>query len=305
MDPLLEFSKLLIDKGFISAVAAVLVGLATAQLVVRQYFLLTKERKDASQSDRYAIRRQIEKQVERAAEDLEKRILDANSQADIDRRIKEITQGFSLDELFQGRETEIWERFNQTQFGVCVNQIRDNMESYRDANRQQYVRNLLAGLGLSAFAVLVALFLVITRPSVDLDNPSLAIIQLLISYFPYITMIIVVEVLAFFFLKLYSQNVEVERFIRNEISSLNAKLAAIFMASRSEDEVFRQNLIAQLFATERNQLLQNGATTVEIEKARLDAQSFKDGAGFFASLNPANVVSDVVKATTHEGKQGK
>lgn len=268
----------------------------------RQYLQLRKEQRDVSDSDSRSIRRQVDQQVALKLKDFEAQILSENSQDDIDKRIKEVVQGVSLDEIFQGRENEIWERFNQEQFGACVDQIRDNMESYRDANRQQYARNLAAGLGLSAFAVFVALYLVINRPDIELNQPSIAIIQLLISYVPYITVIIVVEVLAFFFLKLYRQNVEVERYIRNEISSLNAKLAAIFVAVRSEDEAFRQNLISQLFTVERNQVLENGATTIEIEKAKLDVETFKDGLGFFASVNPSNLVSDALKANSGNSK---
>lgn len=269
----------------------------------RQYLELKGGRKKAEGQRIGDIESQVNRSLEKRLGEIESRLLNSNSRDQVDKRIQEVIQNLSLDQIFKGRESQIWERFNQGQFAKCIELIQENMESYRDANRQQYARNLTAGLGLSAFAVLVALYLVINRPSINMEEPYFALIQVLISYVPYITVIIVVEVLAFFFLKLYKQNVEVERYIRNEISSLNAKLAAIFVAMRSEDEAFRQTLVARLFDIERNQVLENGATTIEIEKARLDVESFKDGLDFFASAVPANVLNDAMKATSSVGKK--
>lgn len=163
-----------------------------------------------------------------------------------------------------------------------------------DANRRQYSRNLAAGLGLSAFAVFVAFFIVVNRPDINLEDPRLALVQLAISYVPYVTVIIVVEFLAFFFLKLYRQNAEDERFIRNEITSVNLKILAIYGAIQ-ESGVVDKKFLENLILMERNQVLSEGQSTVEIEKTKMNAEAFKDGVSFLGSLSPNGWLKDVAQ----------
>lgn len=100
-------------------------------------------------------------------------------------------------------------------------------------------------------------------------------VPLLSHYIPRITIVIFVEVFAFFFLKIYKANLNDIKYFHNEKTNIDLKLVAIKAAIATKNETIIQTSITELAKTERNFILKKDESTIEIEKERLDFQSSK------------------------------
>lgn len=119
---------------------------------------------------------------------------------------------------------------------------------------------------MSGIFVIAAIFLFIAPiPSVGFKATSW--IEILITYVPRFTMVIFIELIGIFFLKLYKATLDEIRFIHNEITNVEMRLIALH-SSHSSSEAVRANAIGSLVATERNSIINKDQTTIEIERSK-------------------------------------
>lgn len=96
----------------------------------------------------------------------------------------------------------------------------------------------------------------------------------LLSYFaPRVSLVVLIEVFAYFFLRLYKKSLDEIKYFQNELTNTEAKNLALHVALRDEDTKLRAQVIRVLATTERNFVLEKDQTTVEIEKERLAAKN--------------------------------
>jgi hypothetical protein len=91
--------------------------------------------------------------------------------------------------------------------------------------------------------------------------------------FPRLTLVIFIEVFAYFFLRLYKSGLSEIKYFQNEVTNMEAKYIALKTALNVGDEKIIGDVIAQFGNTERNHILEKGQTTVEIEKTRIDKEA--------------------------------
>ena len=91
-----------------------------------------------------------------------------------------------------------------------------------------------------------------------------------VHFVPRLTLVIFIEVFAYFFLSLYRSSLAEIKYIQNEITTVESKFLALQVATLGNKEETMQEVISKLAATERNFILNKGQTTIELEKARLD-----------------------------------
>lgn len=113
------------------------------------------------------------------------------------------------------------------------------------------------------------------------------IIPLLSHYIPRISIVIFVEVFAFFFLKIYKTNLFDIKYFHNEKTNIDLKLIAIKSAISSKNETIIQLAIEELAKTERNFILKKGESTIEIEKEKMDNRYSK---------NIIDALKDIIKS---------
>lgn len=125
--------------------------------------------------------------------------------------------------------------------------------------------NLVLGI-ITAVAgiVLLGLFVQTIKSS---SGPGLAFIE---NFVPRVSLVILVEVFAYFFLRLYSTSLMEIKYFQNEITNIEAKSVALIVATYTGDEKIVGEVISQLAQTERNYILQKGQTTVDLERSRID-----------------------------------
>ncbi|MGH2423346.1 hypothetical protein EJ576_10795 [Pseudomonas sp. C 49-2] len=117
-------------------------------------------------------------------------------------------------------------------------------------------------------------------------------ISFAITYLPRLTFALVIELFAFFFLRLYRASLSEIKYFQNEITNIEAKSLALRASLLTDSSVSLNKAIASLVDTERNHILQKGQSTIELERAKIEVSGManvaKNAAGLLEVLKPKN-----------------
>lgn len=92
-------------------------------------------------------------------------------------------------------------------------------------------------------------------------------------FIPRLSLVILIEVFAYFFLKLYKSSLSEIKYFQNEMTNAEAKLTALKCSIMTSDTKTTSAVILALSNTERNSVLEKGQTTAEIEKSKIEQQN--------------------------------
>ena len=151
---------------------------------------------------------------------------------------------------------------------------------------QRYIyklkRDLSINLGIGIFSSGIAIYVLvqtILHPIIDLKDWSVFGMY----FIPRISFAVFIQLFAFFFLRLYKNNLEDVKYFQNEITNLHSKSAALQMAILLEKDALVEKLINDLSGTERNFKLLPGESMHMIERAKIEKdvdinmiEAFKD-----------------------------
>ncbi|MGX1126539.1 hypothetical protein [Pseudomonas sp. HLS-6 TE3448] len=170
-----------------------------------------------------------------------------------------------------------------TRFEECRVRL---MQEIRDLNRKGDI-NLAIGAGISAAGILLLGVTLVYETAESKD-----IISLVSHYLPRLSLIILIEVLAYFFLRLYKAGLAEVKYFQNELTNIEAKQIATDVAREAGDNTLIGVVVTKLAETERNHVLTKDQTTVELEKARLESDSKvafgKFVTDFFQKVKPSS-----------------
>lgn len=161
--------------------------------------------------------------------------------------------------------------------------------SSSDLSRRGTV-NLLTGIGLAVLG-----FGVLGYSLLTFDSSTLRTID---SWAPWVTLriafVVVIEVLAYFFLRMYKNAQEDIKYFQNEITNLEMRAIGITLAL-IPNATDRQIEIALLLATtERNFVMAKDQTTIDLERRKIDASN---------QAELARSVGDIIRAARSEKTQ--
>lgn len=125
---------------------------------------------------------------------------------------------------------------------------------------------------------------------------SASYINLVSHFVPRVSLVILIEVFAYFFLNLYKRSLDEIKYFQNELTNVEMKYMALKVAVDSNNDKISENLIKVIVETERNRFLKKGETTVEIERAKID------------QLNHSNAISkayELLEKVTNKEKESK
>lgn len=125
--------------------------------------------------------------------------------------------------------------------------------------------NLLLGIFTTVIGLLLLGYFVIETKVIPEDK-----LTFLASFIPRLSLVILIEIFAYFFLKLYKASLSEIKYFQNEMTNMEAKHAAIQCAKYVDDKTAFSNIIKGLTSTERNALLEKSQTTAEIEMAKIE-----------------------------------
>jgi hypothetical protein len=131
--------------------------------------------------------------------------------------------------------------------------------------------NLCIGI-LTALAGLIVLGELVFRGTL---NPKSAL-DLSAHYIPRLTLVIFIEIFAYFFLKLYKASLSEIKYFQNEMTNIEAKQTALAISLDEHDKTTRPTIIKTLANTERNAVFKKGETTLELERLKLDKDAISE-----------------------------
>ncbi|RZG07399.1 hypothetical protein EXT48_05860 [Pseudoalteromonas sp. CO348] len=173
---------------------------------------------------------------------------------------------------------EIENKYSSKIFGdIAVKAIREKSEEAKsrltfelERLARRAANNLAIGTLTTAGAAALLIYTILS-PIQATDT-----INLLMHYLPRISVVIFIEIFAFFFLRLYRENLSDSKYYQNEITNLESKFIALDAAMLANDMDSVKSIVSDLSKTERNRILKKGETTSEIEVNKSDTQTVKE-----------------------------
>lgn len=101
-------------------------------------------------------------------------------------------------------------------------------------------------------------------------------VEFSIHFVPRLTLVVFIEVFAYFFLRLYKSSLAEIKYFQNEMTNLESRAIALRAAFRAGDPKTVSEIISALGGTERNHVLNKGQTTVDIERARIEKEGINE-----------------------------
>jgi energy-coupling factor transporter transmembrane protein EcfT len=139
--------------------------------------------------------------------------------------------------------------------------------------------NLALGVMTTFTALLILASLALSTISSEFYNAFVASIKqaefaaIAILFIPKISLAFFVQVFSLFFLKLYKSGLAEIKYFQNELTNLELKYFGIVASVLTEDRAAIGEAARLLLAVERNHILSNGQTTVELEKHKIEQSS--------------------------------
>lgn len=100
--------------------------------------------------------------------------------------------------------------------------------------------------------------------------------QIFIEMLPRISFVFVVELFAYYFLKLYKAGLDEIKYFQNELTNIESKLIAVEVAYITKNDDAMKEALKILVQTERNFILKKGETTVELERAKSESENMQN-----------------------------
>jgi hypothetical protein len=128
--------------------------------------------------------------------------------------------------------------------------------------------NLNLGLGMiTTIAGLVYLGYYVIQ-SANADNMTVFALH----FIPRLSLVVFIEIFAYFFLKLYKLNLAEIKYFQNEMTNFESKFVALHTAQAIDDKSSIATVIEKLANTDRNYILKKGETTVQLEQQKIDKE---------------------------------
>jgi hypothetical protein len=128
--------------------------------------------------------------------------------------------------------------------------------------------NLVIGT-LTTICAILALGYEVFLNELEFNNTT----KVLSHYIPRLSIIIFIEIFAFFFLKLYKTTLTDIKYFNNEKTNIDFKIISLKTALNTGDTKLIQLMLEELIKTERNFKLGKNESTVELEKIKNDTSN--------------------------------
>lgn len=163
----------------------------------------------------------------------------------------------------------------EKQYSVTIDRLREELFSLSkrgNLNLSIGIMTTIVGLALLGMFVL----------STEIVTKDFS--EFIIGFLPRISLVLLIEVFAYFFLSLYKSSLSEIKYFQNEITSIESKYLALKVAMQSEDSDNVKHVIEQLSKTERNFILEKGQSTVDLERSKSEQQTTNDMLGKIADI---------------------
>lgn len=163
----------------------------------------------------------------------------------------------------------------EEQFQPTINRLKDELFSLsKRGNLNLSIGIMITVVGLGLLGMFVLSF----------SNSQKDMATFFMDFFPRISLVLLIEIFAYFFLSLYKSSLSEIKYFQNEITSMESKYLALKVALESSEKESINYVVEQLAKSERNFILEKGQSTVDLERAKNDQAATSDILGKVASI---------------------
>lgn len=158
-----------------------------------------------------------------------------------------------------------------TSYIDIYNQFKRRMATEEERLKSNSGLNLFWGILFAVFAVVFLLVTIFYKPSSQISSTQ----DFIAAYGPRATLAIILELISFFFLRLYSATEQEIKHHKNEVTNMESKFAAALLAMDNPTLTTKSQVIKGFMSSERNFLLKKNEKTVASEMYT-EYNDFKD-----------------------------
>lgn len=199
-------------------------------------------------------------------------------------RLRQEASATLLEELRAGHDKAITrsERIHdvEQQHAQTIGRLRE--ELYALSRRGNL--NLSIGIITTISGLFLLGAFVIGNSFIPSRNTPATLEAFLIEFLPRLSLVLLIEVFAYFFLSLYKTTLGEIKYFQKEVTSIESKFMALRLAAQSDSDAHLAGAIDNLAKTERNFILNKDQTTVDLERARIDQAERSDLTGKLAEF---------------------
>jgi len=154
------------------------------------------------------------------------------------------------------------EFYLRQEFQDSINQIVSRLgievrELGRRATVNLYIGSVISIVGLVALAIFISMSKSDIEANRDLQ-------RIVVEFMMRLSLVAILQVFAYFFLRLYRQSIYDIKIFQNEITNIQSRNVAVYVGQMSKDSKTLSAIALELSRTERNFILKKGETTVSI-----------------------------------------
>lgn len=137
--------------------------------------------------------------------------------------------------------------------------------------------SLWLGITFSVAGLIVLYFTFFYSLSFSDDDSSLPTnmsnwLDLLREYLPRLSLVLIIETVGFFFLRLYSRALVELRYAQNETTNVESRFISLLTARVTENQELLKITVEKLASIDRNGVIDRTQTTIDIERERVTAE---------------------------------
>lgn len=139
--------------------------------------------------------------------------------------------------------------------------------------------NLILGIVTTVSGLILLAMFVFTQ----IEMPKEAV-PFAMHFLPRLTLVLFIEIFAYFFLRLYKSSLAEIKYFQNELTNVEQKHVALITVIKYGESAVRNEVISKFASTERNHVLEKEQTTVALEKSRIEKESLSEVAKHMADM---------------------
>lgn len=197
--------------------------------------------------------------------------LQAGDRAQLVARLQQNIENAASEQFLDGIRKSIAESNVHFELKRELQQQHENTVSRLDGELRALSRRGNVNLSLGITTAIVGM--AILGAFVFTLSPAGDALEFAGSFLPRISLVILVEVFAYFFLRLYSNSLIEIKYFQNEITNIDSKAMALRAAAHPGNETSMKDVILKLSQTERNYVLRKGETTVDVERSKMEKET--------------------------------
>ncbi|HSV80097.1 MAG TPA: hypothetical protein VLK85_12975 [Ramlibacter sp.] len=190
--------------------------------------------------------------------------------AEIREQLKHESAQEFLKELNDRVEKLVAPKLREEYLEVMTSATRTRLMAEITALTRRGSLNLLLGISITMVGLSFLGAAVYNAPSGQ--SPE----QFLMHFLPRLSLVAIMELFAYFFLRLYKVSLQETKYFQNELTNAEARALAVTAALKGQDGKPIADVISGLMQVDRNHVLEKGQTTAQLEQARLEKESLGD-----------------------------